>query len=143
MSPGEREPRTGTRGLAGAKLRQDAVRIDDALEQQLDASAAVLGTVQPRRQHARVVEDEKVARAQQRGQIGEIPIGDRTHIAVEMQQPAAAASLAGIAGDQLVGKVVRKLAAQHRARMLAEPQRTNLAPRRVLPEHYAGAGSRV
>ena len=137
MSPGEREPRTGTRGLAGAKLRQDAVRIDDALEQQLDASAAVLGTVQPRRQHARVVEYEKVARAQQRGQIGEIPIRDRTRIAVEMQQPAAAASLAGIAGDQRVGKVVRKLAAQHRARMLAEPQRTNSTPSRQLPEHYA------
>jgi hypothetical protein len=80
--------------------------------------------MQPRGQHPGVVEDEQVALAQQRGQIGEVPIDNRARVTVKMKQPAVAAPFTGIARDQLVGKVVRELAAQHRQRMLAEPRGT-------------------
>src|SRR4030095_13516996 len=82
--------------------------------------AAVLMPVQPSRQHARVVEDEQVVGTEQRRQLGESPIYDPPGIAVAMQQPTVAAALAGVAGDQIVGQVIRELAAQHGPRMLAE-----------------------
>jgi len=64
--------------LADAELRTRFVRSDDALDQNLDRAATLLAAIKPRRQHARVVENQKIARCKKLDEIGEMTILEPT-----------------------------------------------------------------
>ncbi len=57
-------------------MRQRVTGIDDALDQYLDQPAALLVSEQAGTDDARVVEDEQVARGEQRGQIRKAMVGE-------------------------------------------------------------------
>jgi hypothetical protein len=62
----------GAGRLARAHMRDGLAPAEHALEQDLDATAGLLARMQPRRHHPGIVEDQQVARRQQR------PAGSRT-----------------------------------------------------------------
>ena len=76
--------------MARAQVHERAARAEHPLEQHLDAPAGRLAPDDARRQHARVVEDEQVAGAQELRQLGEQPILDGARGAVEHEQTARA-----------------------------------------------------
>ena len=82
------DARARPRLLADAELRARLVRAGHAFDQDLDRAATFLVPEQSRRQHAGIVEDEQVARAQQRRQIGEATILEVSRDRVDDQQPA-------------------------------------------------------
>ncbi len=82
----EQEHRAGLRLVAGADHRERERRLDDALDQRLDAPAGRLASEQPRLQHARVVEHEQVAGHEQALDVGEREVAQR--VARDVQQPA-------------------------------------------------------
>jgi hypothetical protein len=67
---------------------------------------------QPRLHHARVVEDEQVARRHERGQVAEHPVDDRA-VRRDVQQAARAPLGGGVLGDQLGGKFEIEVGEQH------------------------------
>ena len=73
--------------LAGAQLHQRGAVREDALEEHLDATAGGLGPHHPRRDHARVVEDQQVARLQQTREVADRPV---------QQPPAGPAPAVGL-----------------------------------------------
>jgi hypothetical protein len=77
---------------------------DRPLDQHLDAPAAVLDAMQAGVQHARVVEHQQVALAQQGGQVGEAPVLQTA--GVGHQQAAGRALRQRELGDQFRRQVV-------------------------------------
>ncbi len=124
---GEEDAAAGRGRLARAQLDQRPLTGDHALEQYLDAPAGFLAAVEPRGDHARVVEYQQVTRAQQGRQVGEAAVGQPPARPVEVQQATVAAPRRRMPRDQFVGKLVVKVAAAHGPRMLAEALRS--APR--------------
>jgi len=94
--------------LAGAHMRQGAPGLGDAFDQDFDLTAAVLAAAQPGLDDAGVVEDQQVARAQQAGQVDELPVVQAAG-AVQVQQPAGVAPFGGMLGDQFGGQFVVEL----------------------------------
>jgi hypothetical protein len=83
-------------------------------EQQLDgAPGGVLGQ-HASGDHARVVDDETVARTQELGQIGHAPILQRAAASVDHQQAAAVARLGRRLRDRGGRQVVVEIAQPHR-----------------------------
>ena len=81
-----------------------------AQQQALDGAAARHAAAeQPRGEHARVVDDEQIARAQQRREIADGAVPARAGDAVEHQEPRGAARR-GLLRDQLVRKVEVEIA---------------------------------
>ena len=70
--------------------------------------------MQPRGNHARVVEHEQVALPQQARQVAELAIRERTRRTFEVEQPAATALWRWVAGDQRIGQVEMEVGAPHR-----------------------------
>ncbi len=118
---GQVDARPDRRRLARAQLHEGAVPADHTLEQDLDAAPGLLAAVQPRRDHARVVDDQQVPRTQQAWELDESAVGQRPGAPVQVQQPAVAAPRDRVPRDQVVGKFVVEVAAAHGPRMLAEP----------------------
>ena len=84
----QEDARTHLRFLANPELRARLVRAGHALDQDLDRATTFLVPEQSRRQHAGIVEDEQVAGAQQRRQIGEAAILETPRSRIDDQQPA-------------------------------------------------------
>jgi hypothetical protein len=64
------------------------VRARDALDQDLYRAAGFLASEESRRQHARVVEDEEIARREQLDEIGEPPVFEPIVRRIDDEQPA-------------------------------------------------------
>ena len=95
----EQEHRAGLRLVAGADHRERERRLDDALDQRLDAAAGRLASEQPRLQHARVVEHQQVAGHEQALDVGEREVARR--VARDVQQPARRALGQRVLRDQV------------------------------------------
>ncbi len=95
--------------LADAELHARLVRAGDALDQDLDGAAGVLAPVQPRRQHARVVEDEQIARREQLDEIGEAAVVEFPVRRVDDEQAARRALRERRLRDQLGRQVEVKI----------------------------------
>ncbi len=85
--------------MARAKLEHGFVRAKRAFEQQLDFAARRAQRVDPRPDHARVVENDQIAAREKPRQLGESTIGERC--ARHVQQPASAARFGRCLSDQL------------------------------------------
>lgn len=116
---GEHQPPPGTRRVAGAQLDEGLIDGQDPLEQQLDAPTAGLVSVEPRRQHPRVVDDQQVTGLQEADDVGETAVGEVT-VTVEVQQTRCAALGQRLLGDQRLGQVEMKIPGLHGRRMVVE-----------------------
>ena len=85
---GQLDPATFLRLLADPELHGGLVRAGDPLDQDLHRAAGVLAPVQPRRQHAGVVEHQQVAGAKEVGQLAEHAVLARLRRHVEQQHAA-------------------------------------------------------
>ena len=84
--------------LAGAGVHQRRLGAEHALEQQLDPSAAVLGSVNARRNHPGIVEHQKIVRPQKRREIPKAEVAACPGAALQLQAGgwrSAARSAAG------------------------------------------------
>ena len=93
-----RQRRADRRLLADFHVRDDFVALQHTLDQQFELAAGGLFAKEARLDDARVVEDEQVAGAQQRGQVPEDPIDVRVGAAIE--QSGSAAFGGGMLGHQ-------------------------------------------
>ena len=73
------------------------------------AARALLLAVQPCRQHAGIVEHEKVTGPQERPQVIEMMMGYRARIPVHGHHAGGIAGLGRVLGDQFFGKVIVKI----------------------------------
>ena len=69
---------------------------------------------QPRRKHARVVDDEQIAGAKQRGKIGEVEMRDAAAGAIDRHEPAGAARRRRLLRDQLSGQIEIEIGNVHK-----------------------------
>ncbi|KAG1435612.1 hypothetical protein G6F57_021045 [Rhizopus arrhizus] len=116
-------------------MGQDPVGLGDAFDQDLDLAAGDLVARQAGLDDAGVIEDKQVARAQQAGQIGELPVVQLAG-AVQVQQAAARAfggrRLRDEFGRQLVIEIGNGQGLGHAGICLSEGGRPgkNRGPRR-------------
>jgi hypothetical protein len=99
--------------VARADERQRLARACHALDEQLDLPAARLGAGKARLDHARVVHHQRVARAHERGQVGEGEVLEPAARRVQAQQAARGAPGGRALGDQLLGQRIVELREAH------------------------------
>ena len=85
---GQFDPAALFRCLADAELDGGLMRAGDPLDQDLHRAAGALAPVQPRRQHAGVVEHQQIAGPQEVGQLTEHAVLPRLRRHIQQQQPA-------------------------------------------------------
>ncbi len=93
----KRQLGAGPRRLAGADVRGHARPAQQTFDQHFDLAARAFLAEEPRRYHARIVENQQIAGGQQLGKIRHAAI--QAAILVEYQQAAAAAGPGGSARD--------------------------------------------
>ena len=87
----------------------------DSLDEQLDATAALLVAMQPRLDDPGVIHDQQIARQQTLSQITEIKVGQpQGSTRLDMQQPRCTALDRRMLGDQLVWQQIFKVCAGER-----------------------------
>ena len=94
----------GMQGLADTHLAERGVGGLDALDQDLGPATGVLDRAQPRLDHAGVVDDEQVVRAQQIDDLPKAPVHDG--VAVQFQQPTVRAPRQRPPGDEMFRQAV-------------------------------------
>ena len=85
--------------MTRAKLEPRLVLRQHSLKQQFDPAARGLARMEPRLDHARVVQHQQVARRDQPWEVGEREVGER--VRADVQQATAGALRRGRLRDQL------------------------------------------
>ena len=138
----EQQAATGLERLGGAHLRQRLVLALQPLDQDLDPAAAVLAAVQPRRQHARVVEHQQVAGIEQLQQVAEAPVLEAA-VGPQHQQAAGGAILQRLLRDQFRRQLEVEVGTLHRRIVGAAAASPRPAPaRRLRASPSAAPGGR-
>ena len=73
-------------------------------------------TQQAGRQHPAVIEDQAVPRAEELGQVVEMPVLHSAGLLVQQHEPGAVPALQRGLGDQFLGQVIVKIRGLHLAR---------------------------
>ncbi len=105
----ERQLRPNRRRSTRAQLNPRCRRAKRPFEQHLDPAAGGLATIEARRQHARIVDDEEVTRADQVGEIREAEVFP-TIFRRDVQQAAGGPLRQRRLGNQLPGEIVGEVA---------------------------------
>ncbi len=114
--------------LAGVNMGKNAPTGENAFEQDLHLAARGLDAEYTRRNDACVVEYEQISGSQQRREIQELTVEDGSRTCFQMQQPAARTLRCGALCNQLRRKLIIEVAAPHRARKVADRNKTSLGP---------------
>src|ERR1700733_10558541 len=126
MTSGQFDRGARLQALAGAQLHQRGVRRQGTFEQNFDASAAFLEAECTRRNHARIVENQQIRRAQQGWEVAKLKVAPRSGGAIERQHPAGGARRRGPLSNEFLGKIEVKVRAPH---VLTILPRAAIAPR--------------
>ncbi|CAD5375534.1 hypothetical protein OF001_U10221 [Pseudomonas sp. OF001] len=119
--------------LAGTHMGQHAPLVEQALDEDLQATAGGLLAEQPRRDHPGVVEHHQVAGTQVVQQVGELAVADLAARAVQHQQAAGAALGQRVARDQPVGKLEMEVCNTHRGTLERPHSLPEMPPARHAP----------
>src|SRR5262249_20089177 len=108
-----RELDSGAAPAARARQRAPAAPVDRLEEQELHLAAAGIARQDPRRNHARVVDDEAITRSEQVGKLGEAVVLEAAACAVDDEQPRRIAGRRGGLRDQLGRQLVVEVRELH------------------------------
>ena len=90
-----------------------SARAQIAQQHQLHTAAAAAAAEEPRREDARIVDHQAVARAEVRGQVVKMPVLDPSRVLVQNEQARMIAFGDRGLGDQLFGEIKIKIAFFH------------------------------
>jgi hypothetical protein len=99
--------------LARPQMNERGPRGQRALEQNLDAPAALLTAEYPRRDHARIVENQEILGCKQGRQIAKLKVAPGSRGPVQHQHAAGGAHRRGTLGNEFLGEFEVKIRAQH------------------------------
>ncbi len=103
--------------LGGEPLREQDFDVAAGRGRVVLRGEAARGGEEARGKHAGVVEDQQVAGLEQRGQVGEVVVGEGAGAAVERHHAAAAAHRGRLLRDEVFGEVVVEVGDEHKGRV--------------------------